>query len=105
MITEVGKHDEYRGKELPAYKISFKGTEKLKAYVSQKNGKFQTLRHRQWRIFDFLWMTHTMDYNGRDNFNTVLLRIFSLLGLFTVISGFALWVVSKIEYNKTKLKR
>ena len=33
-------------------------------------------------------MTHTMDYQGRDNFNTIVLRAFSLLGLITVLSGF-----------------
>jgi hypothetical protein len=39
-------------------------------------------------------MTHTMDYQGRDDFNTTLLRAFSLLGLITVLSGFVLWGVS-----------
>jgi hypothetical protein len=50
--------------------------------------------HRDWRWFDFLWMTHTMDYQTRDDFNTLLLRSFSLLGLITVLSGFVLWGVS-----------
>jgi hypothetical protein len=39
-------------------------------------------------------MTHTMDYEGRDNFNTTVLRAFSLLGLITVLSGFLLWYIS-----------
>jgi hypothetical protein len=33
-------------------------------------------------------MTHTMDYEGRDNMNNTVLRIFSVLGLITVLSGF-----------------
>jgi hypothetical protein len=46
-------------------------------------------------------MTHTMDYQGRDNFNTLLLRAFSLLGLITVLSGFALaFVTSSWEKRK-----
>ncbi|NNK77037.1 MAG: hypothetical protein HKP42_13360 [Maribacter sp.] len=93
-ITETGKHHEYRKKLLPAYVISYKTDEALKAYVSVSDGKFQTVRHRDWRIFDFLWMTHTMDYEGRDNFNTTVLRAFSLLGLITVLSGFLLWYIS-----------
>ncbi|MEK9559380.1 MAG: hypothetical protein VW010_01545, partial [Flavobacteriaceae bacterium] len=64
------------------------------AYVSIIDGSFQTVRHRDWRWFDFLWMTHTMDYQTRDDFNTLLLRSFSLLGLITVLSGFVLWGVS-----------
>lgn len=71
-INEVDKHHEYREKLLPAFVISYKTDEALKAYVSIKDGKFQTVRHRSWRWFDFLWMTHTMDYDGRDNFNTTL---------------------------------
>jgi hypothetical protein len=105
-ISTVDKHHEYRNKLLPAYVISFKDKKKIKAYVSSLDGKFQTVRHRNWRWFDFLWMTHTMDYESRDNFNNTLLRVFSLLGLITVLSGFTLWFTSsptirKIFYNKT----
>ena len=60
-ITEVGKQHEYRERLLPAYVISYADNEALKAYVSVNDGKFQTVRHRRWRWFDFLWMTHTMD--------------------------------------------
>ena len=103
-INEVDKHHEYREKLLPAYVISYQTDEALKAYVSINDGKFQTVRHRSWRWFDFLWMTHTMDYEGRDNFNTVVLRSFSLLGLITVLSGFLLWYISSPSVIKL-LKR
>ena len=99
-INEAGKHHEYREKLLPAYVISYQSDESLKAYVSIKDGKFQTVRHRDWRWFDFLWMTHTMDYQSRDNFNTIILRAFSLLGLITVLSGFLLWFTSSPTIRK-----
>ncbi|SDT92554.1 PepSY-associated TM region [Polaribacter sp. Hel1_33_78] len=99
-INETGKHHEYREKLLPAYVISYKTDEAIKAYVSINDGKFQTVRHRAWRWFDFLWMTHTMDYEGRDNFNTIILRAFSLLGLITVLSGFLLWFTSSPSVKK-----
>ena len=99
-ISETGKHHEYREKLLPAYVISYKTDDNLKAYVSVIDGKFQTVRHRNWRWFDFLWMTHTMDYEGRDNFNTLVLRAFSLLGLITVLSGFLLWYTSSPSIRK-----
>lgn len=100
-IDEVGPHHEYRGRPLPAYEISYETAENLKAYVAVENGEFQTVRHRNWRWFDFLWMTHTMDYQGRDNFNTLVLRAFSLLGLVTVLSGFLLWFTSSPSIRKT----
>lgn len=103
-ITEVGKHHEYRGRLLPAYVISYKHPEAVKAYVSATDGAFQRVRYQSWRWFDFLWMTHTMDYEGRDDFNTIVLRIFSLLGLITVCSGFLLWYISSPTLRKI-LKR
>lgn len=99
-IDQVDKHHEYREKLLPAYVISYKNEANVKAYVSLKDGKFQTVRHRAWRWFDFLWMTHTMDYEGRDNFNTIVLRAFSLMGLLTVLSGFTLGFTSSVSIRK-----
>lgn len=100
-ITSVGKHDEYRGSPLPAYRISLSGEGNPVAYVDARSGNFERIRHQQWRWFDFLWMTHTMDYKGRDDFNTFILRAFSLLGLITVFSGFALaFVTSKRRKKK-----
>jgi hypothetical protein len=90
-ITEVGPHHEYRGQALPAWVITYEGDEQLKAYVSARDGKIQRVRHDSWRIFDFLWMLHIMDYNTRDDINNWVLRGFSVLGIFTICSGFLLF--------------
>lgn len=100
LITNAGKHHEYRGKPLPAWVVSFEEPEHLLAYVSAKDGSFQRVRHREWRWFDFLWMFHTMDYEGRDDFNNFLLRAFSLFGLLTVMSGFTLYFVTSNRVSK-----
>ena len=104
MIHSTHAHHEYRGRPLPAYAINYAHPEAITAYVSYADGAFQTVRHRDWRWFDFLWMTHTMDYQSRDNFNTTVLRAFSLLGLITVMSGFLLWGVSSKRLRKLKKK-
>jgi hypothetical protein len=101
-LEETGKHHEYRSGSLPAYVISYKTPENLKAYISIKEASFKSVRHRDWRWFDFLWMTHTMDYEGRDDFNNTILRIFSLLGLITVISGFVLWYITSPSVYRIK---
>ena len=100
LINETGNHHEYRSGALPAYVISYKEPADLKAYVSVEDATFRSVRHRDWRWFDFLWMTHTMDYEGRDDFNNLVLRIFSLLGLVTVFSGFVLWYISSPSIRK-----
>lgn len=104
LIEETGPHHEFRERPLPAYAIHFKHPDLLVAYVDASSGIFQRVRHQSWRWFDFLWMTHTMDYQGRDDFNNILLRIFSLFGVFTVMSGFLLWGTSSPTLRKL-LKR
>ncbi len=99
-IDKTDNHHEYRGGKLPAYVLSFKSPNNLKAYVSIEDATFRSIRHRDWRWFDFLWMTHTMDYEGRDDFNNLILRGFSLLGLITVFSGFLLWYTSSPSVRK-----
>ena len=103
-IESVGRHHEYREKPLPAFVISYESPKEVKAYVSIEDGAFQTVRYRDWRWFDFLWMTHTMDYEGRDDFNTLLLRGFSLMGLITVLSGFILFYLSSPTIRKIRFK-
>lgn len=89
--ASVGSHHEYRGGPLPAWAITFAAPNNPTAYVPVEEGQVRAIRHRDWRTFDFLWMLHTMDYAGRDNFNNLVLRAFSVLGLVTVLSGFVLF--------------
>jgi hypothetical protein len=93
LLQNADSHHEYRERPLPAYAVSFKNPD-CTVYISTERGTFQTIRHDQWRAFDFLWMFHTMDYESRDNFNNWFLKIFSALGLITVLSGFILFFVS-----------
>jgi hypothetical protein len=93
-------HHEYRKKPLPAWAVTFDHPTNTTVYVSADGGKVESFRNNKWRIFDFLWMGHTMDYQGRDNFNNWLLRIFSVFGLVTIISGFTLFWVSRKRKRK-----
>jgi len=94
-ITSTNGHHEYREKPLPAWAVSFEHSTNTTVYVSVESGKVESFRNRKWRIFDFLWMGHTMDYESRDDINNWLLRIFSAFGLVTVLSGFVLFFVSR----------
>jgi uncharacterized iron-regulated membrane protein len=99
-VDSINPHHEYRSGELPAYAISFEHTSKTTVYVASELGTVQKFRNDKWRLFDFLWMLHTMDYNGRDNFGNILLRAFSIFGLFTVMSGFILYFSSSKMFRK-----
>lgn len=93
LINSTDNHHEYRERPLPAYAVTFRDPD-CTVYISAERGNFQTIRHDQWRAFDFLWMFHTMDYAGRDDFNNWLLKVLSVFGLLTVLSGFTLYIVS-----------
>lgn len=86
--TNLGSHHEYREKPLPAWAVTFDHPEALTVYVSAENGQVQSFRTRSWRIFDFLWMLHTMDFLTRDNFNNWLLRIVAAFAFLIIVSGF-----------------
>ena len=79
-LTNTNGHHEYREKPLPAWAITFKHPTNTTLYVSSEFGRVESFRNNKWRLFDFLWMMHTMDYKQRDNFNNWLLRAFSIFG-------------------------
>ena len=93
-LTSTNGHHEYREKPLPAYAVTFQKPAHATVYVAAQVGTVQSIRTDPWRIFDLLWMLHTMDYEGRDDINNSLLRAFSVLGLLTISSGFALYFIS-----------
>ena len=103
LLQDTDPHHEYRERPLPAYAVSFKNPD-CTVYISTERGTFQTIRHDQWRAFDFLWMFHTMDYEGRDDFNNWILKAFSILGLVTVVSGFVLFFISSPTLKKMNRK-
>lgn len=101
--AEVGPHHEYREQPLPAWAVIFDHPARPTAYVAAEAGTLVRIRNGTWRTFDFFWMLHTMDYQGRDNFNNWVLRAFSVLGLATVGSGFLLfWLTSRWHLGRRR---
>lgn len=99
----VSAHHEYREKPLPAFAVTFEKPSGLTVYVAAGNGRVEAVRSNEWRVFDFLWMLHTMGFADRDDINNYLLRGFSVLGILTVVSGFLLFFVSSpVIYRRRK---
>lgn len=99
-LTSTNGHHEYREQPLPAYAITFEHPSNTTVYVASELGTVQKFRNNKWRVFDFLWMLHTMDYQSRDNLSNWLLRAFSIFGLFTIATGFTLFFVSSKKSTK-----
>ena len=99
-ITEDQPGSEYRGRPLPLYKIEALSEEgeKINVYLDPYSEKIVAIRSNQWRIWDFMWGIHIMDWNERDNIGNVFLKIFSVLALLSALSGIYLFFSS----NKKK---
>jgi hypothetical protein len=104
LIEKTDMHHEFREQPLPAWAVTYDHSDNLTVYIDARKGSFQRVRHDSWRWFDFLWMFHTMDYESRDDFNNILLRIFSVSALITVLSGYLLWYISSPTIRKLKKK-
>ncbi len=86
-LTE--KNLEYRG-DLPVWQVYLHDEEDTRLYVSPALGRVVARRTETWRIFDFFWMLHIMDYKERTNFNNPLVIIASIVGLVAAVSGLLL---------------
>jgi uncharacterized iron-regulated membrane protein len=104
-LESSGPHGEYRELPLPAYAFTFDDERRTTIYVAPGEARITSVRNSKWRVFDFLWMLHTMDYEGRDNFNNRLLQAFSVFGLLTIASGFGLFFISSPLLRKKKLSQ
>ena len=72
---DLNGHHEYRENELPAYAVEIQHETNTTVYIGQNSGQVRRFRNNKWRIFDFLWMLHTMDYQNRDDINNSVFRI------------------------------
>lgn len=98
---ETRKHQE------PVWAIDFSDADDTTVYVSAVSGKVLEHRNSTWRLFDFFWMLHIMDYYERENFNNNLLVTSAVGGLFMALTGVWLLVTSfrLAEFIPQRLRR
>jgi hypothetical protein len=83
---------EYRG-ALPAWRVDFDDGAHRALYVAVDSGLVTARRSRLWRVSDFLWGLHIMDFSGHQDFNTPLLIGATALGLILILTGIVLFPV------------
>jgi len=95
-ITEEESGAEYRGRSLPLYKIETisEDSKEINVYVDPFSKEIVAVRSNQWRIWDFMWGIHIMDWDERDNIGNIFLKIFSILALLSALSGIYLFFAS-----------
>ena len=90
LVTE--QSPEYRA-ALPAWRVEFDDGDARALYVARDTGAVTARRSTLWRVYDFLWGLHIMDFRGHENFNTPLLVIATALALVVVVTGIVLFPV------------
>ena len=98
-ITESSKGSEFRGRNLPLYKVTSLNdkNKKINLYLNVFSGEITAVRSIQWRIWDLMWGFHIMDWQTRDKINNIFLKIFSVLALVSSISGIMLFF--RVDFN------
>ena len=82
---------EARGHEGQLWRVDFSDDDATTVYLSAQTGQILEHRNRTWRIFDFFWMLHIMDYTGRQNFNNPLVITAAIGGLWLALAG--IWLL------------
>jgi uncharacterized iron-regulated membrane protein len=88
---------EYRGKPLPALRVTLADAHETRVFVDARTGDVTARRTGLWRTYDFLWSLHIMDYGDRESFHHPLITVAASLALLTVISGSVLWVTRVVR--------
>ncbi len=85
---------EYRGRT-PVWRADFDDKLNTRLYVSRETGKISARRNDVWRLYDFFWMLHIMDYEERENFNNPLVKVASAAGFIFAVSGLFMVLMKK----------
>jgi hypothetical protein len=76
-----------REHSLPAWRVDFADDQNSSFYVSMESGKLLERRNDTWRIWDFVWMLHNMDYLNRTSFNHPLIVIVGFAAVWLALTG------------------
>lgn len=77
---------EYRG-SLPVWQVAMNDDEGTNLYVSPYSGAITARRSDTWRLYDFFWMLHIMDYENRSDFNNPLVVWSSIIAVVLTVTG------------------
>jgi hypothetical protein len=77
----------------PVWRVQFNDGDKTTIYVDPSTGEVTARRSETWRLFDFFWKLHVMDYDDGADFNHPLLITAAGMAIFVSISGFILLII------------
>ncbi|MEE9347165.1 MAG: PepSY domain-containing protein [Robiginitomaculum sp.] len=82
---------DYRN-DMPIWRVTYDDSHNTRLYIDPSSAQLRGVRTQLWRVYDFMWMLHIMDYKGRDNFNNWIVRFAAFCGLLFALSGIGLLI-------------
>ena len=86
-----------RAHKLPIWRVDFADEANSSFYISGETGKLLERRNDTWRIWDFVWMLHNMDYVNRTSFNHPLIVVLAFGIIWLAITGF--WLLFRTKWR------
>jgi hypothetical protein len=78
---------ELSSRHLPVWRITFDSYSTPTFYINQHTGALVAKRHDYWRLFDWMWRFHIMDYDDGENVSNWFLLLVAAFGLMAAVSG------------------
>ncbi|GGY48867.1 PepSY domain-containing protein [Parvularcula lutaonensis] len=78
------------GGEPPVWRAVFDDRDNTTLYIDPDTVEVRSRRSTTWRVFDFFWKLHVMDYDDGEDFNHPLLVTAAGAGLIVAFSGLTL---------------
>lgn len=81
---------EYKG-QLPVYQVKFADARETRLYLDPLTGELLARRNTYWRVFDFFWRLHVLDFDEGENINNQLLRTLAIASVFVLVTGYLIF--------------
>jgi uncharacterized iron-regulated membrane protein len=81
------------GLTVPAWRFEFGPTDPATLYINSQTGELRAVRTTLWRVYDWFWGVHIMDWSTRENFNSWWIKVTSLIAILFGLAGVILTVL------------
>ncbi|TAJ56806.1 PepSY domain-containing protein [Brevundimonas sp.] len=92
-VNYLARPPQEAGRETPVWRVDFNDAERTTFYVSPETAEVEARRSAVWRLYDFMWRLHILDFRNGENFNHPLLIGLAGLTLALLVTGLILLVV------------
>ncbi len=85
------------GRAGPVWRVELGEQDRASFYVDASTGEVRAVRTTLWRVFDFMWGLHIMDWSTRENFNSWWIKMTSALAFVFFLAGLCLAILRVLK--------